>query len=474
MIWQRALRFTIYCAAAGSLLWGCGTEDDATEEEGTVTEAGVDESDVRTAVPDMNTLLVDLPSAISATSSSSGSLYLAEEEGGFADLFLMPRSFIGLADEMNGFVREISNHLFGKPACRDDDASNDPDDCSEYMGVVQGAISETPVIFDIPDDPDDAQSPSVLKYYKNPAGSDYDYTFELYWQNSSDSLYYKGIVMNVTKVAEDKAKGQTVFFTSVMPEEEGDEGGPGTVVSTFDNTGDATEISLRLYGMDRSSDESNPERLGLSLSVDANEMLSGSGAMIRPEMNADQGSMAPFETKEGMAFLFKLAANGNDNVGIQSMAFPQEANFSDTDNFYSDYGVDDIMENFALGFLRSQSDDWDCSAYGTIFSLPANICDSNTDVTDAQVLNGIQNTCDGNSDPDMASLCDSPVAQTSRWANPLYLNENGYVGTASYNKPTDASYDGLADLLDSVTTIAPSDLSAESAPTAPEGVTAVE
>ncbi|MFW7377745.1 MAG: hypothetical protein ACOH5I_02910 [Oligoflexus sp.] len=461
------------CAILGAslLLPACGQQETEDDEK---SASGVDESDVRTAIPNLNVLLVDLPSSIAGSQGSSLALQdEGEDEGGMENLFLMPREFVGMANQFSGMMREVFHHLFGKAACRDDDPSNDPADCADFPGIITGAISEDPTIFAIPDDPSDPGSPDYLKYYKNPAGSDYDYSFELYWQNPEDELYYLGLSMSLSKLSDDKAKGKGIFYLSVLPpDDESDDGGAniGSIVTSFDNTGDTTLLQLNLYDMDRSQDEQTPDRFGLKISLNSEGLLTGAGSVIRPEMSADQGSMAPFETKEEFAYVFKIAANSTDNVAVESIAFPNGEHFAE-DDLFGNFGVDNIMKSFVLGFLRTSSDDWNCSTNGFIFGLDNDICESNTNVSDNDILTGVAEFCSNNPTHD---LCTSPIGSYSDWANPLYLDADGFVGTENKNKPSGAEYEGLADQLATTEIYGPTDLKAETAPVAAEGLPTVD
>ncbi|NRA64924.1 MAG: hypothetical protein HRU19_10610 [Pseudobacteriovorax sp.] len=456
--------------SAALILSGCGE----TEEEETTLSDEVNESDVRTTIPDLGALLVDLPSAVAGSGSATLTLQSEGEDsgGGPEQLFLMPQQFIGMADMMNGIVREVTFHLFGKAACRDTDTSNDPSDCAQYPGIVTGAITTTPTIFSIPADPEDPGAPNFVKYYKNESG-DYTYTFEMYWQNASDSLYYKGMELLISKESPTTGKGKMTFFNSILPadEEDGDDGGPGTIVTSFDNTGAASSLSILLFGLNDGTDPGAPDRLGLDILIDENGILTGSGAVIRNELEtAAADGMAPFEAKEEFAWVFNVAASVSDDVAIQAMAFPQVANFADSENFFTSYGVDKIIENMAISILR---DNESCNIFGSFFAssgLPANICRDQTDVSDTAILTALNNHCATNTD----GICASPFVDTDSWANPLYMSATGYVGNANVNTPEDASYDGLLDILNALSPYLPNDLRALEAPTTGSGLTTVE
>lgn len=473
---RRASKYVVALAVAS--LMGCGVpEDEATDEEtGTPNEYGVNESDVRTAVPDMGVLLLDLPSSL-APASSSGGLRLDESEGegegGLSQLVLMPRMFVGIADEMNSLVKQITYHLFGKPACRDSDTSNDPSDCAEFPGIVRGAITTTPTIFEIPEDPDDPGAPNYVKYFKNEAGSTYDYTFEMYWKNASDGLYYKGMQLLVSKTGDETGKGKMTFLLSAAGEEE--EGAPEAITTSFDNTDGTASMSVNMYGMASESDPDQPDRMGLRIDVDENGLLTGAGAVIRKELAQASGGFAPFETAPEFAWVFTLAGNTSEDAAVQAMAFPQVDNYSDTENFFTNYGLDDIMNQFLMSFLRNQSDDWDCSnttMTNYIFGINESMCASNTNVTDQQVLNAYNTYCENSGDN--SGLCGSTLRSATEWSNPIYLDATGYVGNEVKNKPTDAKFDGLATALSDIAIYTPADLSAETVPDLGEGVAAVE
>ncbi len=474
------IKSKILCPILASLLIaGCGAE----EEEESMINGVVDESDVKNAVPDMGVLLIDIPSSV-AGSSSEGGLRLqdnsgdGDDGGGMQNLFLMPRQFIGVSEMLMDMVQEIAYHLFGKPACRDDDTSNDPTDCAQFPGLVSGAITETPTIFEVPTDPDDSGAPNYVKYFKNAAGSTYNYTFQMYWLNTSDNLYYKGMELQVSRTGEDTGKGSMQFFTGVIPEDEEDEedegGAPGVVITTFDNSGDTATISVNLYEMQDPNEDGSPDRMGLTISV-ADGILTGAGTLIRPELASASTGMPPFETQDEFAWVFTIAANTNDDVAVQSMAFPTVDNYSDSDNFFTSYGIDSIIKNIILALLRDNIDDnVNCAVVGgylTGSNLPSNICRNQTDVTDAAVLAGVKAFCDANSNN---QLCTGLAGQGDAWSNPVYLNSDGYVGNESNNKPTDATYDGLVDLLDAIDLYEPATLKAETVPTSGDGVAAVE
>ncbi len=466
----------LLCAALllGAGLHGCGaettedTEEDATS--GTVNEKGVNESDVRTAVPDLGALLIDLPSSL-AISSGSGSLRLQEDEGGGPEsLVMIPGRMIGIAEDMNEMIQEITWHLFGKADCRDDDASNDPSDCSDYPGIVRGAITTTPTIFEIPEDPDDPGAPSFVKYFKNAAGSEYDYTFEMYWTNATDGLHYQGMELKVTKTAEDQGKGVLTFASSVMPDD-GEGGGPEAVVTSFDNTSGSATMSVAMYGMADASDPDQPDRLAIELSLSEAGLLTGSGAVIRGELETATGSFAPFETAPEFAWVFTVAANTSEDVAVQNMAFPQADNFDDSANFFDNYGLDSIFSNFVIGFLRNDGDDWQCgnaNANNFLFGINDSICASNTAVSDAAVISGFQDFCADSANSDNG-LCSSGLLGYTQWSNPIYLNAEGYVGNEVSGKPSDAAYDGLATALADVTLYEPATLKAAEVPSLNDG-----
>ncbi|WP_141732578.1 hypothetical protein [Oligoflexus tunisiensis] len=439
---------------AALLLTHCGksTDDDATSNL---------DGDVKGSIPDVGTIIIDLPSAIAPADSS---LRLAESDDGIQSFFLIPVTFTGIAGEMTTLTKNVIEHIFGKPVCRDEDTSNDVADCDEYRGIIAGQISETPTIFEIPSE-SGGDSPSHVKYWANPEGSDYEMGLELYWATGDDA-YVSAMQMQLSKISETEGKGTFTFF----PTFDGSSEGPDVIVTTFEATEEKKTMDLQLY-FTASSDEM-PTSLGLTV-TDTDGLITGSGTAIRPELAADKGTFAPFQTKEEFAYVYTLAADREANLGVEKFAAVSATGYEDSSSYFTNYGVDSIVKNFAIGLLRTASSTFNCATSGQVIStdLPADICKTNTAVTDADVLAGLTTFCTNN--PGNQNIC-LIAGQANKWANPIYLNADGYVGNESFQKPTDSAYTPLVEALADITVYTPTALKALTKPELPDAVDTVE
>jgi hypothetical protein len=445
------MKHLIALPLAALLLTHCGKSED---EE--TTKSGL-EGDVKGSIPDVGTIIIDLPSAIAP---ASGSLKLAND--GLQRLFLIPVAFTGVAEQMTTLTKNVVEHIFGKAVCLDDDDSNDVADCAEYGGIITGQISETATVFEIPGD--DEESPSHVKYWANPAGSDYDVGVELYWPAEGGG-YVSAMQMQLSKTGEKQGKGEFTFFPNFAG---GD--GPDAIVTKFSATDASKTMDVRLYSV---SEGDGPTGLGLSV-TDTDGVISGSGTAIRPEQTADSGGLAPFQTKAEFAYVYTLAADATNNIGVEKLAGVPATAYADESTYFSAHGVDSSLRNFALELLRNNaSPNLNCATSGQYIStaLPTNICKTNTAVTDEQVLAGLVTFCTNN--PNDSGIC--PIAgQASRWANPIYLDANGYIGNEVYQKPTSAAYTPLVEALSNITVYTPTAFKAQTKPVLPDAVETVE
>ncbi|HET9241467.1 MAG TPA: hypothetical protein VFO10_29645 [Oligoflexus sp.] len=436
---------------AALLLTHCGKKTDD-ESSRSVND------DIKSTIPDVGTIIIDLPSAVAP---GGGNIQLADASENIKTLFLVPVSFTGVAGQMTTLTKSIIDHIFGKPVCTDSDTSNDEADCNAYRGIVTGQVSETPTVFEVPSS--DSDAPSHVKYWANPAGSDYDVGIELYWPNGKGS-YVSALQMQLSKTGEKQGKGELTFF----PNYDGAGSAPDVIVTKFEATEDKKTMALQIYF------EASTQLASLGLSVtDSNGLISGSGSAIRPAQATASGNFAPFQTKDEFAYVFTLAADAARNIAVEKMAAVQAAHYADEANFFTSYGVDGLLKTFTLDLLRKDTSNFNCTTSGKYIStdLPVNICQSNTAVTDAAVLTGLATFCSNN--PTNDTIC--PVAgQTSRWANPIYLNAEGYVGNESYQKPGDTAYGLLVEAMNAVTVYTPTALKAQTMPELPAAVEAVE
>jgi hypothetical protein len=437
---------------AALLLTHCGKSSDEETAKSSL------EGDVKGSIPDVGTIIIDMPSSIAP---ASGGLKLAND--GLQRLFLIPVAFTGVAGQMTTLTKNVVEHIFGKAVCIDDDDSNDAADCAEYRGIISGQISETATVFEIPGEGDE-ESPSHVKYWANPAGSDYDMGLELYWPAEGGG-YVSAMQMQLSKTGEKQGKGEFTFFPNFSG---GD--GPDVIVTKFQATDAVKTMDVRLYSV---SEGDGPTALGLSV-TDTDGVITGSGTAIRPEQTADSGGLAPFQTKAEFAYVYTLAADATNNIAVEKLAGVPQSAYADESSYFSAHGVDSSLKNFALELLRNNaSPNLNCANSGSYISpeLPANICKSNTAVTDEQVLAGLVTFCTNN--PNDSGIC--PIAgQANRWANPIYLDENGYVGNEVYQKPSSAAYLPLVEALSGVTVYTPTAFQSQIKPVLPDAVETVE
>lgn len=437
---------------AALLLMNCGTKAEKENDKASL------EGDVRRSMPDVGTIIIDLPSAIAP---AGGSLSLAENSG-LQQLFLIPVNMTGMAKQMTVLTKAVVEHIFGKAVCTDDDDSNDLADCDSYRGIISGEISETPTIFEVPGA--DEETPSHVKYWANPEGSDYDMGLELYWPAEGGG-YVSGMQMQLSKTGDKQGKGEFIFFPVI-----GGGDGPDVIVTKFLATDEKKIMEVQLYA---DGNESQPTSMGLSV-IDADGVITGSGTAIRPEQSADTGSLAPLQTKAEFAYVYTLAADAERNIGVEKLGMVPVSAYGNESSYFTSYGVDGILKSFALELLRNNaSPNLDCATMGQVISpsLPTNICKSNTAVTDEQALAGLKDFCTAH--PNDGGLC--PIAgQASRWANPIYLNASGYVGNEVYQKPDDAAYAPLVEALEAVTVYTPTGFKALNRPELPAAVETVE
>jgi hypothetical protein len=272
--------------------------------------------------------------------------------------------------------------------------------------------------------------------------------------------------MQLSKVSETEGKGAFTFF----PTFDGPSAGPEAIVTTFEATAEKKTMDVQLYFVAKS--EEMPTSLGLTV-TEKDGVITGSGTAIRPELAADKGPFAPFQTKGEFAYVYTLAADRDANIGVEKFAAVSASGYEDSSLYFTDYGVDAIVKNFAIGLLRSTSDGFNCATSGQFIStdLPANICKDNTAVTDADVLAGLTSFCTNN--PDNQNIC-LIAGQAGKWANPIYLNAEGYVGNESFQKPTDSAYAPLVEALEAVTVYTPTALKGLTKPELPAAVDTVE
>lgn len=435
---------------AALLLAGCTASDNDDASKKT-DQTG----DVKAAIPDVGSIIVDLPTSIAP---GSGAMKLAGD--GMEKIFLIPVELTGVAGTLTELNKDVIEHVFGKAVCKDDDASNDEGaDCDEYSGLISGPVSETPSIVDIGVG---GNSPTHVKYWKNAEGSAYDLSVDIYWKNADDR-YVPGLKMQLSRTGEKTGKGELKYFPSSVSGT-----GPLVILTDFEATDAGKTMNIDMYYEPTGS---GPSSMGLTL-AETNGVITGAGNAIRPEQSADTTGIPPFGTKEEYAFVFTLAADSAANIGVEKLAIVQEAAYADDASFFSKYGVDGILKSFTISLLRNQAHGFDCSANGSYIdaSLPSNICRSNTAVTDDQVMTGMASFCVTYPNN---GLCEV-AGQASKWANPIYLNARGYVGNENYQKPTTAAYAPLVEALSGISLYTPTAFKAKAQPALPEAVSEVE
>jgi hypothetical protein len=311
---------------------------------------------------------------------------------------------------------------------------------------------------------DDENSPSHVKYWANPEDSDYEIGLELYWPAEGGG-YVAGMQMQLSKTGEKQGKGEFTFFPGI-----GGGDGPDVIVTKFSATDAKKTMDVQLYADDN---DGQPASLGLSV-MDSDGVITGSGTAIRPELSADTGPLAPLQTKAEFAYVYTLAADASRNIAVEKLGMVPVDAYGSESSYFTSYGVDGILKTFALELLRNNaSPNLDCATMGQVISasLPVNICKSNTSVTDEQALAGLKDFCAAH--PNDGGIC--PIAgQASRWANPIYLNESGYVGNEVYQKPEDAAYAPLVEALSTITVYTPTVFKAQTRPELPVTVETVE
>lgn len=430
-------------------------EEEAKEEE---------KADIKTELPDVGSLLIQLPSALA---NSGASLRLTEGDDGLKSLFLIPVNMAGLAGSMTELNKSVLLSIFGKPVCTDEDESNDEADCDEYSGLITGEITEEAQVFTLPSSLAEAGGPSHVKYWRNPSGSTYDVGFDIYWQ-AGVGQYQPGLQLQVSKKGQTTGKGTMTFFPRVAVSEESM---AKSVVTVFEASQSEKVLDLRTYF--ESDNSITPSVLGMKL-IEVDGIITGAGSAIRSAQAEDEGRFAPFQTKGEFAFVYNLVGDAKANIGLEKLAAVPLDSYEVEDSYFTTYGLDGLLRSFATDLLRGTIGAYDCALHGQQISnaLPTNICKSQTGVTDEQVLDGFKIFC-ANAANSSNKLCE--LAGTfDRWTNPIYLDGDGYVGNASYQTPSDVGYQPLLEKLDDIAVYSPVTLKAATEPTAPAAVSTVK
>lgn len=163
-------------------------------------------------MPHFQYLFLDVPSALSPSADSPVWSY----GGNIIGHVLVPHRMIGQVEDWRESIQSLMVELFGQPECLDIEISNDLPDCSKRLGAVVGYIDENPSVFAVtPGSLTIDPEPSYVKFYKNPNGATYDYTFEVYWKNKTTKLHVPGLLLQVTKVTDTGSKAELTFYSSV-------------------------------------------------------------------------------------------------------------------------------------------------------------------------------------------------------------------------------------------------------------------
>ncbi|HET9238906.1 MAG TPA: hypothetical protein VFO10_16735 [Oligoflexus sp.] len=421
------------------------------------------EVNVRYVVPYFRDLFMDMPSSLSASSGSPVWSY----GGSVMKHVLVPHSMMGMVEDWSGSIQTVMNELFGQPECLDIEISNDLPDCSKRLGVIVGYIDENPIVFTVtPGSLAVDPAPSHVKYYKNAAGSDYDYTFEIYWKNKTTKLHVPGLVFQVTKVSDTSSRVELSYYSSVASNSTAG----GSMQALLDESDESASMSVKIFDNNRTSDELLPARWQMDVLRDTSGVLTGSAVGWRPEMAEDKGTIAPLNTRTEMGYAFTFAADTAANyAALNVAAFPVES-FRASSSYFSSFDINSILKRYTLDFVRASSPSWDCNVIGGLFNLPANICTTNTTVADKQVLDGLSSFC---ARTPTAVICGNDRSEYRLLANPLYFDGSGLRATGVTSKPSDARYTDLEGRLSSLTVPDLEALKAETSPSPGAGTSAV-
>jgi hypothetical protein len=427
-------------------------------------------------MPGFQSLLLDIPPSMTGGEQAQALRLLEETAGeddgdgdGLQNMLLMPAMMLGVGDQMADMIGKIADHVFGKPECRLGGEEVGSEECEGFVGLVKGVITTSPQIIDLEQygDLDDGNAPNFIKYYANAEG-DYDYTFEFYWKGADD-LYYHAINFEISPLNDEQASGRVVFFKTALADEEASEG-PSTMEIIFDNSVEPKVMSMIGYAIQGGEDQ--PTKFGIDFAASSDGLVKASGIVYRKELAEDLGPLAPFQTKEAMAFVFKVAADSAQDLAVQALAIPQEANFGHEDLF-ADFSVEDIMGGILVTMLRAEpSDDSgiDCSLAGAWIGMSeGNICATNSAVTDAEVLLAAQEFCAENASSEICGL----INQLDGMKNPIYMTKDGLVGTGSVDE-TLGDFSGAEAALEDIETPAVLEFVEQAEPTAPVGIEVVE
>lgn len=418
---------------------------------------------VRYVVPQFQDLFLDVPSALSPSMDSAVWSY----GGNIIKHILVPHRMIGQVEDWRESIQTLMAELFGQPECLDIEISNDLPDCSKRLGAVVGYIDENPSVFTVtPESLTIDPAPSHVRFYKNSDGSLYDYTFEIYWKNKTTKLYSQGLVFQVTKVTETGFKAELTFYSSVALNAEAG----GSMVAQLDNSDETAVMSVKIFDNNRTSDELQPARWQMNVARDTSGILTGSAVAWRPEMTVDKGTITPLNTKSEMGYAFTFAAHTEANFAVlNAAAFPAES-FSASASYFSSFDINSILKHHTLDFFRSSTPSWDCNVMGVPFGLPANMCTSNTAVSDKKVLDSISSYC---ASTPTSALCSGDRLEYRFYANPFYFDASSLRGTGTTAKPSDATFTDLVNRLSSLTVPDLEALKAENSPSPGVGTSSV-
>lgn len=229
-------------------------------------------------------------------------------------------------------------------------------------------------------------------------------------------------------------------------------------------------MSVKVFDNDRTADEVLHSRWQMNVERDASGVLTGSAVAWRPEMTANKGSITPLNTKAEMGYAFTFAAHADANYAVlNAAAFPGES-FSASASYFSSFDMNSILKLYTLDYVRASTPSWDCKVMGGLFNLPANICTTNTAVTDKQVLDGASSFC---ARTPTAVVCTADRTECRFYANPFYFDASGLRGTGTTAKPSDATFADLVNRLSFLTVPDLEALKAENYPSPGTGTSSV-
>lgn len=442
------LNVTMLCVA----VIGCGLE-----KEEPVSADLVDENDVRTLMPDFDSVLKASPSLLEAEYSHFA---LVEGSEDITNLIETPKRWAKIAGDQWSLAKTITYELFGKPYCRDEDETNDPADCDRYPGIVKASITEKPQSYKLPRELTVNNGPSALRFYKNVDGL-YHYTFEFLWMQK-DGLYQTGLALHISKQSANTAFGRLIFYPSLLEQLKAP---AETIVTDFSSDGFAAKS--KTFFINSQSSETSIERLVIETNQDQYGLYSAVGAAIRNSTEAI-GSFSPFDGQKEFAWIFNIVADDPLNIAVEKLAFPYTEAYANPESFFGEYGLDQIFARAVVAALREHEQ---CGVIGVVLEnsgLRPDLC-VNEYLSDADVYEGLQLHCKSSAASD---FCNSPLLQTGVWSNPIYLDQNGFVDKSKLS--SSKSYEDLATILDSLSPYQPLRLKLQEVPEPIEAIVVTE